>query len=139
MSRTLKIEYENKGTKKKVELKRIIRQNLTDFQEEYQNLLNIYCEHELSLGSMIAEEENWELLKNICRWIPTTKDETLQIEEFEDDYDLIDNLFFFKTDENKQQIPGDLIEFNCLNLKKMTTVALEKLTKMMKKEELEKK
>lgn len=129
-----------------VEVKKVPRSKLRELILLQQKLLDLFVEHEGSLGNILSEESNWNLLKSTAEILPLAnkENEYLDISKFEEDYIQIAKIFFTDSmDENgeydikdKPFLPSKIAKLHQLNYSEAMGKALEKLKK--KKEKMEK-
>lgn len=92
-----------------VEVKKVPRAKLRDLIVLQQQLLDVFVEHEASIGSILSEESNWRLIESTGKLLPLVGDEEyLDVSKFEDDYVQICKVFF--TDSIKSDGTFDLKE-----------------------------
>ena len=87
---SLKIEVEDKT----YTLRRIKRVNLAKFKEKYDLILQKFLECNAAVGNFLIDEQNVNLLIDVCKLIPIDEEDGfLKFEYIEDDYVLIAKLF----------------------------------------------
>lgn len=120
------------GEEKVISLKRIPRGKLSEFILIYKKLLDAYVEHDASIGSIIADDKNWNLLTRACALVPTSPEGSLDIEEFADDYPAIKRIFFTDGDPTNEEEGfqyGIIARFNDLDFRGMVRQIVEKQQK----------
>ena len=80
---------------KEITIRRIPRSNLAKFSERYELVIEKLLEVNGAMGSFLADNRNYNNLKELCKLIPIDEEpKTLQLEEIEENYALLTLLFF---------------------------------------------
>ena len=76
-------------------LRRVPRNRLAKFGEKYDDLMEGLLRENGAMGSFLASDKNYKILKDLCALIPIDEEpKTLELEKIEDDYSLLTRLFF---------------------------------------------
>jgi hypothetical protein len=102
--------------KKTVIINRFKRKDLAAFYNLYQELVSVYFLHQGAIGSFLMDERGWDLLTQISSILPIEAQKELgfDITVIEEDFDLINNLFF-TTSFNSETGELELNEFGQLD------------------------
>ncbi|MFN7161360.1 MAG: hypothetical protein ACK4NC_07225 [Candidatus Gracilibacteria bacterium] len=125
-----------------VEVKKVPRAKLRDLILLQQQLLDVFVEHDASIGVILSDEANWKLLETISAMLPIVgSEETLDIRRFEEDYVQICKVFFtesmadsgeYDLATDKPFLPSKISKLHQLNYHDQMGKAVERLAKRKK-------